>query len=1075
MPLGAERVGTAYVRIIADGSGLSDDIRDELRQSEPAIEAQGRKDGQVYVDSFKERISANENDIFRSFREALDTGAGRNDGTARVLAGSLFNDFEREIQERVGDADIARIIRLDLEKQFRRGSSLGSVVAAFGRNYEQMVESAIKRIQGLEERVDKERRAREQAALDDIFAQLKKARDEREALREAELKQNLDAEQAHQRDLERLEQDRIDRLREDIIERYRLEDEAARQREELANQEIAERLRGERAYDAEVQRIEQGRIDRLRADIIERSRLADEARKQEIKDLRAGVQGLAKDLNDLERGAKGAAATQSRLRRSVLDLREALEGYDDDGSLSRELTRINSELDRMTPRFDRVNKRLGDFETLIGRSTGKGSRNNFLNFVGSLTQGVTGLLGKLPRFGALLADAFGKGFDAKGGGLGGFFGGLLGAGSAGFKAIASNVATLAAALAALAIVIGPLVAGLSLLLGTITALAGSLTFALFGAVAGATALFIPFAFAVGTAVTALQGLDKAQKRALANDFKPLVRQAKELRSALADAFVGAFDSSGVSSSLTAGLKTVQPLLTEIAKAVADVAERFADIGTSDAFEKFVGAMERVLPEAIRDIGDGLAGFTEGFLGVFRALAPTIRSVADSLREVGERFGEWANSAEGQETLRQFFRDAADSLSAVKGFLGDVIGLISDLFSAGRGTGDDLFTSIGDAVDRFRSSIADGSIEKWFRDSAKFARTLGDAFVAVGGVIDALDNDITRLAIGAVFKQLTLVGEGMQASFKITQQVLIRLAQAFVFVARAITATLGEIGGAVVNVAGDVLDVLANMVEAVAGIPGFGEPFKGLAEDLRGAEENVRGFAESVREMGGARERLAGVSASLSDVAKGVSPEDLKKLQLLRDRIENIPDAKITDIVAEGTELSVKKIRGLVKEYDLTPSEVNTLTRLLGDDVAKTKIGALMREIRTLDNQQPNPRITVEDRASAIIKSVIGFLNVFDRDRSITVTTNYRSTGSPAPAGSLGGPREDFPSTAGRTVAPRATSLASPFPEAAPRSTAPAMASAGRSIDASGWTIVTPAEDPRTVAAEVLNEIAAKVM
>lgn len=696
--------------------------------------------------------------------------------------------------------------------------------------------------------------------------------------------------------------------------------------------------------------------------------------------------------------------------RLELSIAQVAQAVDNLGSSNGRAARTTKELET---RFDRVNARLSEFEDLTGRITGRGSRNNFLNFIGSVTRNATRLLGVLPRLGAQFADVFSTAFSSRGGGLSGVLAGLTASGSFAVKGLASNAATLGGALVALTVIIGPLVAAMSLLLGTVTALAASLTFALAGAVAALTAAFVPFVAGIGVATLAIQGLDKAQKRILANDFKPLVEQAKDLRSALADAFVGGFDSEGVSGNLTKGLQTVQPLLEKIAVAVGDVFERFASIGTSPAFRQFISAMESVLPQAVRNLGNGLAGFTEGFLGVFRALAPTIESVAQSISDAGDRFSEWANSAAGQRSLTEFFDNAAESLSVVKDFLGEVGGLIGDLFSAGRGTGDSLFTSLTDAVAEFRDFIDDGEIQKWFEETGDFARTLGDAFVAVMKIVDQLDSDFNRaFATGtlkvfiAQFMVLEEVMKGIQKGALILGGVFVGLGEVILLMLDGVLTGFGNLFGAIIDDIGETIGYLEN-------IPGLGDTFKGWSDALDGAADNLRGLNTV---LDGSREKLKGTRKDIQDMISGVSKSDLGKLDLLRDRIENIPDRKITELVAEGEELSTRKIRRLIKEYGLTPSEVNTLTRLLGDEEAKAKIGDLMRRVRELDDAKAQPTLSANPQpAITAIQRAIGFLNIFDRDRSVTLTTVYRTRREAGGSPGLGPQSLGERSSAGRTV------------------------------------------------------------
>ena len=994
------RVGQAYVAVTADGSGINDEIADAFEDVD--YKGISKKMGRQYREALAEQIKG----FDKEFDDLVEKRGNR---LASKLSRAIETDrsLDGAVSKKIAQAfDNGRLDDLIL----RAGEKSG---VEFSDGFERETKAVL---DSLERTLDKAARDPNfnlsriltspsgskgdlpilGAIIDDAVAEIRRG-----AAEELKIREKASA--------ARLAQERLgDRISLAMREEYE---------KDLA------RLFDER--DLHIQQSEEANVSLAAKFAAARLKLAQKSNEDILK----SDQDLAKkqqkiwDKAAAEFEKRTAKETKAILAEGEKRLRASEKLLNAETRLRiQNLAAERKELEQLaTIRFDRVNESLSAFEDRIGRLTGQGSRNNFLNFIGSLTQNITRLAGVLPRVGAQLADTFAGAFNARGGGFAGVVAGLTASAAQAIKGITANIPVLIGTLAALVLAIGPVVAAISLLAGTVTALAGSLTFALTGALAAAAAAVVPLTAGIGVAVLAFQGLDKAQKKALSNDFRPMVKQAKELRSATAGSFFEAFNSEGVSGNLTKGLKTLQPLLASISRAVADVAERFSRIATSSAFTQFVNVMQGVLPRAVRNLGDGLAGFTEGFLGVLRALAPTIESVSEYLGDIGERFSEWANSAAGQRSLTQFFADSAKSLSDVKGFLGEVIGLVSDLFTrGGREAGDGLFDSMTGAIEGFRKSIRDGEIQRWFADTEKFARTLGDAIVGIMRVFDALDNEFTRSAASVWIKSLELGAKTVEVAIDSLGQVILGIGRIMLVQADAILLAFQKVSEGISGVLAGMIDSVAGVVEKLASIPGLGAQFKPMAVALRAAADGARTFSGATEKLESARATIDKLKNSLSDVAKGVSPQDLGKLETLREHITNIPDNKITKIVAEGTELSAKKIRDLTRKYNLTPGEINTLVKLLGDEPAKEKLAGLLGQANEFGASRPSPLISVRDQATGVLNTVLYKRNQL-RDRQFTITAVYktRREGGTTPGF---GPQGPAPQAAGRVAAPMESGL-----------------------------------------------------
>ena len=1071
MPIGmGENVGTAYVRILADGSDIPDGIREGLEDSEGEFRAQGSKNSKAYQEGFDENYKRNTSHRQKQLAEALNLGAGRIDGIADTISDGLFDSLRAKIRKQAGSGigdEVADVITNRLQVAFQKTGDLDGLKRSL-EDLPRLVYDATEQVQQIEQRYQRDREA-------------------------AYTEQNR----------------RISREWTDLLETAhkmnREFDQELHRARSVEERDLAAQIRSTTQTITQINaRAQRGiREDRQRTADLNR-RLAQE----EValtKDIRKEYGELRAVIQDINSGNNALDRSQRDVFESLRRIRPLLDGIDNDGSLSRELERIDDAATRLRPRTLAMNRAFDRTADSFGRITGRGSRNNFLNFMGSAVRGITRLVLLTPRLAAKVGGDMVTSFQRAGGGMSGAAAAaqsLVGAAASG----AAGLAVLAGAAVALSVILGPVVALFSLLLGVVTALAATLTFGLAGALIGTLALLVPLVAGVGVAVAAIAGLDDETKKLLKNDFKPLIKDAKDLSSAMGKEFADNLDGGITSRVLQTGLRTARSLLLDMSDSVGDVLRRFASIGESSAFRRFINTMESVLPNAIRDVGFGLADFTEGFLGFLRGLAPTIEDVAESFADLGDRFNEWANSKEGQESLRTFFEDASESLGKVRDLFKEVGGLIGDLFSnGGKDTGDDLFESMTDSIKEFRENLDGDEIERWFNDAKDLAEELGDTFKQIGELIDDLDSSLNRSSVITAFD---LAADGVSLftlALEASQQQTLSLMQLILFLGDLIATVIGGISSGIIDEIAGAVGQLASLIEPLADLPVIGDKFKGMVDPLRQAEEKLRGLADSAEDLGGTTGKIDAARESLSLLAKGVAPGDIQRVRDLQSAISNIPDDVVTEMVVEGDKLSAKKIQGLIKEYNLTPDEVETLTSVLGTDKAKGQLESLTDAARVFDRSDPNPLALLTDRASGPLGAVMARLLDVDGfvANSTVVTTyvrRYESEGRP-------GMGPDFLPTAsggmfgtitngaqvrliGEEGAEAVVPLNRPLSQVDPavrwlsaiaqglqdpEGPGGPYTQSGKTIDASGWQIITPSSDARAVAAEVLNDLAASVI
>lgn len=100
MALRGETVGTAFVRILADGSGLDQSIKDEMRQREGVFEQAGRTDSEAYKHGFEDETKKRGgiNKIADQLREA----AGRFDAVGQIAGSEFLDGLDKQFRSRFG-------------------------------------------------------------------------------------------------------------------------------------------------------------------------------------------------------------------------------------------------------------------------------------------------------------------------------------------------------------------------------------------------------------------------------------------------------------------------------------------------------------------------------------------------------------------------------------------------------------------------------------------------------------------------------------------------------------------------------------------------------------------------------------------------------------------------------------------------------------------------------------------------------------------------------------------------------------------------------------------------------------
>jgi Arc/MetJ-type ribon-helix-helix transcriptional regulator len=412
---------------------------------------------------------------------------------------------------------------------------------------------------------------------------------------------------------------------------------------------------------------------------------------------------------------------------------------------------FGGDIERRAASFKKATRSMGrdsdDLSSKIARAFGKGSRNDFLNFFGSIIGGIS-------RLGFAVGNVVGKGVES----LIGLFGGLSetgGATSAMFSKLIGSAAAGGAALGIVLAVIGPLIAGVSALGGALVAMVGSLAFAAAASLPVLVGGFAALAGAVLVAIAAFKGFSGTPRllTELHDVMRPLTDTLDDFeRLAARQIFPGLTVALPL---INAGLDRMRPLVRGVAGALGDMAVQMGEVFASEDFARFVHQMGQQLPGILRNFGDIAASSFDALLGVIRASLPFIQQFSGWLAGAAQTFAEFVNSTQGQDALSGFFSRAVDSAQAVFGVVTELWNVVSTLLSAGQESGNGIFDSMADTLADVGAWLDahPGALADFFSDAEAAAEAFGGLLAGIVEIFGTFNTDANRAAVVGVMNAL----------------------------------------------------------------------------------------------------------------------------------------------------------------------------------------------------------------------------------------------------------------------------------------------------------------------------------
>lgn len=424
--------------------------------------------------------------------------------------------------------------------------------------------------------------------------------------------------------------------------------------------------------------------------------------------------------------------------------------------VAQSLVRDHSAAGRLLTKTEQLNQRFTTFGIVTGRLFGKGSRNNFLNFIGSAIGGIASLtlkMGTLIGPITLVGRSIGEMIDTfkvlrvSGNGLVGSLGGALGTG---LKSAAGGLAGLAAAAAVLVTLLPMVAAGFSLLAGSLVSIAGALSLGVIGGLLAVVPAALAGAAGIGTMILAIIEMKregsaaKKSMEALNSTWKKTLRG---LRPELAGVAKAVNDSLGPLIT-----NFLDPLVNGLALALRDVIKQFGQVMNSKQMKGFLDIWETALPAAFESFGKGLNNLLAGLFAFFTPVLSQAADLTMGFEKLTDRFLKWATSAKGQNEIADFMDTAWEAANSLWSILGNVVSIIGNLFNVGttEGGGQSFLDYLDDITERFNTFLESPegktAVKDFFTDVKKFMVEAKDTLEGLAKTFDELDTKEARDAL-----------------------------------------------------------------------------------------------------------------------------------------------------------------------------------------------------------------------------------------------------------------------------------------------------------------------------------------
>lgn len=546
---------------------------------------------------------------------------------------------------------------------------------------------------------------------------------------------------------------------------------------------------------------------------------------EQFNDMDNAIEDFDSRLRELNRDGTLTNETFDRLNASFNAYVRTLQ----DGAIADALSRDREEAvalenanNRLVTSLDESGESARRFN--IGLGALRGSRNDFLNFIGSLSGFLERNIGRgleslfqgigngVSFLGRSLSEVDGP-LGSVGQKLDGFGASINKLGAGGLDGLIIQVGAFIIGLQLLVVALGPIAGGISGLAAAFTSLAIGIGGALLGGILALGPGLAALGAGIGAVAIGLSGLTKAQQAV----FGPLQDLFNEVRTAIQGAL---FDGLGDQvDGLVAALTPLGPFLTNLASVFSDwVSEVVGEIGPGGPLAATFQSLGDDLPGIFRTLLDLVSAIGGSLTGLFAGAAPGAERLFEGITGVVEQFSAWVNTAAGQEAINTFMQQAVDILDTLWDIAQQVGIALGELWGAGaQDSAQQLLTLVQELVTNFALWLGDPANRQalldFFQNGVSVVTTLGSIVGSLVNLFNALDTTFTRIAFGVIIGHVVAAIDAFTSFATWTENLINTLAR-FGNRVGEVVQSIGNLGARAAESGRAFRDVLGNAFTAV---------------------------------------------------------------------------------------------------------------------------------------------------------------------------------------------------------------------------------------------------------------------
>lgn len=150
------------------------------------------------------------------------------------------------------------------------------------------------------------------------------------------------------------------------------------------------------------------------------------------------------------------------------------------------------------------------------------------------------------------------------------------------------------------------------------------------------------------------------------------------------------------------LKGIAPFLAGVAEGMDKASESLLQWTKSSSVAKaFFNMMETTGVSVFNKMLSAAGKFGDGLINVFTQLAPLFQWSANWLDRIATNFSKWANSASGQNSIKQFMEYTKQNLPLIGKIFGNTFAAINNLMKAFGSNSTNIFEALAEMTQKFR--------------------------------------------------------------------------------------------------------------------------------------------------------------------------------------------------------------------------------------------------------------------------------------------------------------------------------------------------------------------------------------